>query len=75
MLQGKALRVTNITNLFLSLRRGFEPLAKPPANRWRKDVTDSGQRPPFIRFWYRSQSLCPYGASDEFYVALCATII
>ena len=31
------------------IRRGFEPLSKPPANRWRKDVTDYGQSPPFIR--------------------------
>ena len=32
-LQGNALQVTNITNLFLSLRRGFEPLSKSLANR------------------------------------------
>ena len=34
--QGFPCRVTNITNLFLSLRRGFEPLSKSLANRWQE---------------------------------------
>ena len=41
-----------------------------------KDVIDYGQRPPFIKvFLYGSQSLCPFGASHGFYLALRATII
>ena len=41
-----------------------------------KDVIDYGQRPPFIKvFLYGSQSLCPFGASHDLYLALRATII
>ena len=46
------------------IRRGFEPLPKPLANRWQGDVIDSGQKPPSVKgFLYGSQSLCPFGAS------------
>ena len=53
------------------IRRGFEPLPKPLANRWQGDVIDSGQRPPFVKdFLYGSQSLCPFGASHGLFTSL-----
>ena len=43
------------------LKEGFEPLTKPPANLWRKDVIDYGQRPPSIKDLVWLSSLCPFG--------------
>ena len=57
------------------IRRGFEPLPKPLANHWQGDVIDYGQKPPSVKdFLYGSQSLCPFGASHDLYLALRTTI-
>ena len=52
------------------IRRGFEPLPKPLANRWQGDVIDYGQKPPSVKgFLYGSQSLCPFGASHGLFTS------
>ena len=72
----------------LPSQEGFEPFPKPFSNHScvplvasgkaerEQGLIDSGQRPPFIKvFLYGSQSLCPFGASHDLYLALRATII
>ena len=69
-LQGVALLSSIKPNPFF-IRRGFEPLPKPLANRWQGDVIDYGQRPPSVKgFLYGSQSLCPFGASHGLFTSL-----
>jgi hypothetical protein len=68
--QGVALLSSINPNPFF-IRRGFEPLSKPLANRWQGDVIDYGQKPPFVKdFLYGSQSLCPSGASHGLFTSL-----
>ena len=68
--QGVALLSSINPNPFF-IRRGFEPLPKPLANRWLGDVIDYGQRPPSVKgFLYGSQSLCPFGASHGLFTSL-----
>ena len=50
------------------IRRGFRPLPKPLANLWQGDVVDSESWLSPSRFWYGSQSLCPFGASHDFFI-------
>ena len=72
----------------LPSQEGFEPFPKPFSNHScvplvasgkaerEQGLIDYGQKPPFIKvFLYGSQSLCPFGASHGFYLALRATII
>ncbi len=47
-------------------QEGFRPLPKPLANLWQGDVIDFGDWSPTSKFWYGSQSLCPFGASHGF---------
>ena len=64
-LQGIALPSSINPNPFF-IRRGFNLHPKPLCPLQGRGLTDFGQKPPFIRLWYRSRSLCPYGASDGF---------
>ena len=47
-------------------KEGFEPLSKPPANRWRKDVIDSENWFSPSRFWYGSPAFVPSGFAMVF---------
>jgi len=69
---------TNITNLFLSLRRGFEPLSKSLANpscvplvasgkaERARDLIDSESWLSPSKFWYGSQAFAPSGFAMVF---------
>ena len=64
---------TSPTSSYRKKRLRTTPQA--PRQSLARDVIDSGQRPPFIKvFLYGSQSLCPFGASHDLYLALRATI-
>ena len=66
-LQAKACNTSINPNPFF-IRRGFRPLPKPLANLWQGDVVDSESWLSPSRFWYGSQSLCPFGASHDFFI-------
>ena len=64
---GRSLQSSINPNPFF-IRRGFRPLPKPLANLWQGDVVDSESWLSPSRFWYGSQSLCPFGASHDFFI-------
>ena len=66
-MQAKACNTSINPNPFF-IRRGFRPLPKPLANLWQGDVVDSESWLSPSRFWYGSQSLCPFGASHDFFI-------